>query len=367
MGVSGFKTDFGEQVPGDAVFHDGRTGREMHNVYPRLYNRLTCEAMEAVRPGVLLARSGWHGSQRWSAIWAGDQTSDLAPNSGLRTAIVAALSAGLSGFPYWSSDIGGYFGTPGDETYMRWTQFGAFCPIMMVHGAGRREPWTFSAQTLAVYRRYARLHTGLFPYLYACAHEAARTGLPIMRAMPLAFPADPRAWDELAGHQYCLGAELLVAPVYYGSGRTRDVYLPGGPWRDFWTGEPLAGGRVVRCPAGVEQIPVFARAGALIPWLDPSPDTLLPATREGVRTAGDDLRIDVYPGADGRFRLADGTGLAWDDATATLVVSGSPVALWVTARRVGVEGEVRQVRVDGGLVTIGWPAPGHPLIRRSNA
>ena len=354
MGVSGFNTDFGEQVPEDAVFYDGRTGREMHNVYPRLYNELTYEAMQVDQPGMLLARSGWHGSQRLSAIWAGDQTSDFAYNSGLRTAIVAGLSAGLSGFPYWSSDIGGYFGTPSDEVYMRWTQFGAFCPIMMIHGAGRREPWTFSPQTLDVYRRYARLHTDLFPYLTAYAHEASRTGIPIMRAMPLEFPDDPGVWGDLAEHQYCFGAELLVAPVYYGFSRTRPVYLPAGGWRDFWTGEPVQGGRVVRRQADVEEIPVFARAGAIIPWLDPSPDTLLPAIMDGVQSAGDDLRTDLYPGADGSFRLADGTEFAWDEATQVLTISASPVRRQISARRVGVEGEAARVVVDGEDVTVGW-------------
>ncbi|MGD2039226.1 MAG: glycoside hydrolase family 31 protein [Anaerolineae bacterium] len=339
MGVSGFNTDFGEQVPEDAIFYDGRTGREMHNVYPRLYNELTYEAMQSApsptrHPGVLLARSGWHGSQRLSAIWAGDQTSDFAYNSGLRTAIVAGLSAGLSGFPYWTSDIGGYFGTPTDETYMRWTQFGAFCPIMMIHGAGRREPWTFSDQTLDVYRRYARLHTALFPYIYTYAHQASQTGIPIMRAMPLEFPEDPRSWGALAEHQYCLGAELLVAPVYYGFSRIRLLYLPAGLWRDFWTGAPVEGGQAIRSPAEITQIPAFARAGAIIPRLDPTPDTLLLATKAGIQSAGDDLRIDVYAGADGRFQLYDGTEFVWDEAAQELTVTSSPVPRQVSVRRV---------------------------------
>jgi alpha-D-xyloside xylohydrolase len=336
MGVSGFNTDFGEQVPEDALFHDGRTGREMHNVFPRLYNEITYEAMQEGQSGMLLARSAWHGSQRLSAIWAGDQTSDFAQNSGLRTAIVAALSAGLSGFPYWTSDIGGYFGTPSDETYMRWTQFGAFSPIMMIHGAGRREPWSFSEQTLNAYRQFARLHTDLFPYIYAYAHEASQTGIPIVRAMPLEFPHDPGAWGDLAEHQYCFGAELLVAPVYYGFSRTRLVYLPAGQWRDFWTGELLPGGQVVRRPADVQQIPVFARVGAIIPRIDPSPDTLLPAAKEGVQQAGDDLRIDLYPGANGHFRLCDGTDFTWDEAARTLTISGSPVRRQVSVRCVGL-------------------------------
>jgi len=175
-----------------------------------------------------------------------------------------------------------------------------------------------------------------------------------MRAMPLEFPDDPGAWGDLAEHQYCFGAELLVAPVYYGFARTRLVYLPAGQWRDFWSGELSDGGRVIRCQADVETIPVFARAGAIIPWLDPSPDTLLPATREGVRSAGDDLRLDVYPGTDGRFRLADGTEFAWDEAAQVLTVSGSPVARQVTARRVGVDAAYRGVTMSGQTVAVKW-------------
>jgi alpha-D-xyloside xylohydrolase len=352
MGVGGINTDFGEQVPEDAIFHDGRTGREMHNIYPRLYNEITYEAMQSVRAGVLLARSAWHGSQALSAIWAGDQTSDFAYNSGLRTAIVAGLSAGLSGFPYWASDIGGYFGAPTDEVYQRWSQFGAFSPIMMIHGAGPREPWAFSDKTLGVYRRFARLHTDLFPYIYSYAHEASQTGIPIMRALPLEFPADPGAWGDLAAEQYCFGAELLVAPVYYSFSRTRFLYLPQGQWRDFWTGELLAGGQVLRYPAPVDQIPVFSRAGAIIPRLDPSPHTLLPATKTGVRSAGQDLRLDVYPGADGRFRLYDGTELKWDDQSRELSVTGSPVARSVSTRLVGGEAGLA-VRAGSG----GGPLP----------
>ncbi|MFW6182732.1 MAG: TIM-barrel domain-containing protein [Chloroflexota bacterium] len=326
MGVSGFKTDFGEQVPTDAVFYDGSRGHEMHNIFPRLYNEATYEAMQEVRPGVLLARSAWHGSQGHSAIWAGDQTADFAPASGLPSVIIAGQSAGLSGFPYWASDVGGYFGVPTDDTFMRWSQFGAFSPIMQIHGAGPREPWLFSEQTLHVYRRFARLHTDLFPYIYTYAHEASRSGLPIMRALALEFPDDPQVWSDMGQHQYCFGSELLVAPVYYGFSRFRILYLPPGRWRDFWSGELLNGGQVVQRPAEVDQMPVFARCGALIPRLDPSPHTLLPAKDDAIREAGDDLRLDIYSGADGAFELYDGTLFRWDESAAVLTVSRSPCA-----------------------------------------
>lgn len=351
MGVSGFKTDFGEQVPEDAVFWDGRTGAELHNSFPRLYNRLTYEAMAAAlaerdgpegsdAPGVLLARSGWHGSQGLSAIWAGDQTADFAPASGLPSAIIAGQSAALSGFPFWGSDIGGYFGVPTEEAFIRWAQFGAFSPIMQIHGAGPREPWLLSAEGLEIYRRFAKVHIELFPYLYTCAHEAASTGLPILRALALEFPADPGIWSAICEHEYCFGRELLVAPVYDAFDGYRLLYLPRGQWRDFWTGEAVEGGRVVRHPAALPQLPVFARAGAILPRLDPTPHTLPPPTP--------DLRLDIYPGADGRFILFDGTAFEWHDRTCTLRLAASPVPRSLAARLLGGAEALATAQAAGG-------------------
>jgi alpha-D-xyloside xylohydrolase len=350
MGVDGFNTDFGEQIPADAIFHDGRTGREVHNIYPRLYNEITLEVLREFGSGVLLARSGWHGSQRLSALWAGDQSSDFAYNSGLRTAIIAGQSAGVSGLPFWGCDIGGYFGNPTDEVYTRWIQLGAFSPIMMIHGAGIREPWAFSEQTLQVYRRYASLHTDLFPYIKTYAGQAARSGIPSMRAMPLEFPGDPNCWGDLAEHQYCFGTELLVAPVHYGFSRVRPVYLPEGLWRDFWSGEPFSGGGVVHCPAEIDRIPVFARAGAIVPYLAETPDTLIPANVEGVHSAGPDLRLDIYSGQDGQFNLYDGTRFLWNNSARRLTISDSPVSRQVLARLVapGEEPSYRRMHDNDG-------------------
>jgi len=332
LGVDAFQTDFGEQVPEDAVFFDGRTGREMHNLYPVLYNEITYQTMQAVRPGALLIRSGWHGSQKHSVIWAGDQTSDFCLNSGMHSAMMAGQTAGLSGFPYWSSDIGGYFGNPTDEVYMRWTQFGAFSPIMMVHGAGKREPWYFSEAALENYRKFARLHTDLFPYIYTYAHIASRTGIPIMRAMALQFEQDPGIWNKIYEDQYCFGAELIVAPVHYGFSRIRPVYLPAGLWRNFWTGELVQGSKEVLCKADLDEIPVFARAGAIIPRLDPTPQTIGTFPNENVRRNGHDLRVDVYPGADGKFELYDGTIFDWNESKQQLIIQNSPVERQISVR-----------------------------------
>jgi alpha-D-xyloside xylohydrolase len=331
MGIDGFKTDFGEQIPADARFADGRTGHEVHNEYPVLYAHATHTALQAETRGILLSRAAWDGSQAVTALWAGDQSSDCGPATGLPSVIVAAQSAGSCGFPFWASDIGGYFGTPTDEVFIRWAQFGALSPIMQIHGLGRREPWDFGPETLAIYKRYAQLHVDLFLH-HTHAQIATATGIPIMRALALEFPDDPRIWgdssagigQEMIEHEYCFGDALLVAPVYWSGDRVRHLYLPDGQWRDFWSGEMLEGGRVHRRDAPLEVTPMYARAGAIIPLLDPSADTLLPTDNPALRVAGDDLRLLIFAGANGSTRLYDGTRFAWDDAAATLTVEGTP-------------------------------------------
>lgn len=325
LGFDGFKTDFGEQVPDDAVFYDGRTGRQAHNVFPRLYNQATYDAMQQGTDGVLFARSAWHGSQGISAIWAGDQASDFGPATGLQSVVIAGQNAAASGFPYWSSDIGGYFGVPTDEVFVRWAQFGAFSPIMQVHGMGQREPWLFEPQTLDLYRAYAQLHTDLFPYLYAAAKCASDTGVPIMRPMAFAFPNED-VWDDTQAHQYLFGPDLLVAPVYSYSGfnTVKSVWLPAEcDWYDVWTGERYTGGQTARVGAAIDKIPVFARAGSIVPLLAASPRTLVCEGGDPLAT-WPDLDVLVYPGADAELQLTDGTLLTWHDSARRLEVSAAP-------------------------------------------
>lgn len=354
LGVDGFSTDFGEQVPENVIFHNGLSGKEMHNIYPVLYNEITMQAMQKYhRPVMLLARSGWHGSQAHSAIWAGDQSSDFSLNSGMHTAMIAGQSAGLSGFPYWSCDIGGYFGNPTDEVYMRWTQLGAFSPIMMLHGAGKREPWNFSEQALNHYRKFAKLHTDLFPYIYSYARQASETGVPIIRAMALEFEGDSHIWNEICENQYCFGSELLVAPVHYSFSRTRPVYLPEGLWRDFWTGALFNGGKEISCPAALDQIPVFARAGAIIPMADPSPLVIEKTNNEKIQSVSENLKIFIYPGQDGFFCLHDGTRFTWLEEKQELTITGSPVSRFVSVQvKDGNEGHKFEVFQDDNQMEI---------------
>ncbi|MAT41164.1 MAG: hypothetical protein CL609_02405 [Anaerolineaceae bacterium] len=325
QGADGFKTDFGEQIPEDAVFYDGSRGHEMHNKYPVIYNKTTYEALNTVKHGVLLARSAWDGSQPYCMLFSGDQSSDFGPATGLASVLIAGQNAGLSGFPFWTCDIGGYFGTPTDEVFIRWAQFAAFTPIMQIHGLGKREPWNFSENTLKIYRQYAQIHMDLFPYIYTYAKIASETGLPIIRALALEFPDDPGVWDDLGSHEYCLGENLLIAPDYFGSYQTRRTYLPKGIWSDFWTGQSYTGNQSYALASPLERIPVMVKAGSIIPFLDPSAETLLPVDNDQIKVASDNLRLQIYPNQDGNFVLFDGTEFTWLDSTKTLIISNSPV------------------------------------------
>ena len=356
MGISGFKTDFGEQVPADARFYDGRTGSEVHNLFPLLYNRATFEAMQRHTEGVLLARSAWDGSQRYCAVWAGDQSSDFGPATGLPSAILAGQNAGLAGFSCWTSDIGGYFGLPTEEVFARWIAFGAFSPIMQLHGLGCREPWDFSVFILEVYKKFARLHLDLFPYIYTFAQIASQTGIPIMRALALAFPDDREIWDRMVEYQYMFGADLLVAPTYFGHSTRRWIHFPPGLWRDFWTGEEQSGGQNRMVRVELDEIAVFARAGAIIPFVDGNPETLLPVEEERISTAGDDLRLQIYPGADGQFQLYDGSCFQWQDQNGVLIIASMPVGRWVAFRWMGDGMALMQVIAENGQETRLTPA-----------
>ncbi|MGP1397108.1 MAG: TIM-barrel domain-containing protein [Inquilinaceae bacterium] len=266
-GVDVIKTDFGEQVPENAVAHNGDTGRRLHNVYPLLYNRCVFEATEdyfarAGKPGqgLVLGRSGWAGSQRYPLQWGGDPQADW---EGLAASLRGGMSWGLSGAPCYATDIGGFYGPqPGSELFIRWTEAAVFSSHMRFHGIGPRHPWDFGDEALAIIRRFLELRYRLIPYLRGVLAEAAETGVPCMRAMVLACPDDPAAWAfDL---QYMFGPDLLVAPVVRSDGAVT-LYLPHGDWYDFWTGEKATGGRVIKGVMPLDRIPLYVRMGAVLP------------------------------------------------------------------------------------------------------
>ena len=257
-GIAGYKADDGEDIKPDDVFHDGRQGWQLHNDYSTLYNQALYELLDEHRPdGLLWCRSGSLGIERTPALWAGDQ---LATWEQLRGLIGAGLSAGLSGAPFWSHDIGGFAGTPTPELYIRWAQFGAFSPLMQYHGKTPREPWLFGPEAEAAYRQGANLRMMLRPTLIALGQQAVDSGLPIMRPMIMEFPDDDRFLRE--DSQYMLGPDLLVAPVLEPDVSGRVVKFPRGNWQHLSAPLVYAGPSEIDVPLDLQVVPVFVREGA---------------------------------------------------------------------------------------------------------
>ncbi|MDQ7858124.1 MAG: glycoside hydrolase family 31 protein [Armatimonadota bacterium] len=266
QGVDVLKSDFGEQVPEDAVASNGDRGARLHNAYPLLYNRCVFEATEEHAPGAALvwARSGWAGSQRYPIQWGGDPQSDW---EGLAASIRGGLSWGASGAPFYSHDIGGFYHTtpaalPDPELYIRWAQAGVLCSHTRFHGTSPREPWHYGDDAERIVRDWLRWRYRLIPYLQACALEAHRLGLPVMRAMAVAFPYDRASWAF--EQQYLLGPSLLVAPVVVPGGRVQ-VYLPTGGWYEVPTGVRHQGPAVLDLTVPIDRAPIFGREGYLLP------------------------------------------------------------------------------------------------------
>lgn len=292
VGFDGAMLDFGDGAPVEARYASGEPGALVHNRYPVLYHRATHQAAQAAKPGdaVFFARGGYSGSQPYTtARFTGDQDRSWDRHEGLPAIVTAMLGGGLSGWPYWGPDIAGFFnrGEKRDddapeqrperrraekELWMRWVQVGALSPTMREMCGAMRDPitlWT-DAETLALFRGYARLHTALVPYLYRHAEVAHARGLPIVRPLFVDYPAEPATYA--VDDQYLLGDDLLVAPVLRPGEAERRCYLPAGGWRDYWTGQTHHGPGWTTVPAPVERIPLFVREGAVLDL--PAPDTL---------------------------------------------------------------------------------------------
>jgi alpha-glucosidase (family GH31 glycosyl hydrolase) len=306
LGVAGWWLDGGEG-PSSAAALQGGTGRDLHNVYDRLRQQGFAEGESSTHPDrrpFLLCRSGAAGMQRYGATcWSGDINNTFAT---LEAQIPLGLNTGLSGIPYWGMDIGGFF-HPQPETaelYARWFQFGAFCPGFRAHGTIWREhvPWAFGPEIEAICRRYVELRYRLLPYTCALAWQAYLEGLPLMRPLVLNYPDDPSVWE--LGSQYLWGDDLLVAPVTRAGATAWPVYLPAGTWYDFWTHQRHTGPRGVTVEAPLDRLPLFVRAGALLP--------LAPLTQFDGERMWDEITVLVYPEGDGSFDLYDDDGRTRD-------------------------------------------------------
>ncbi len=263
MGVDCFKTDFGERIPTDVVYADGSDPFKMHNYYAYLYNQVVFEVLREKRgegEAVLFARSGTAGSQQFPVHWGGDCYSSF---ESMAESLRGGLSLCLSGFGFWSHDIGGFEGTPPAAVYKRWIAFGLLSTHSRLHGSSSyRVPWVFDEEAVDVLRFFTRLKCVLMPYLFGQAVEAAQSGVPMMRAMMLGFPDDP-ASDTL-DRQYLLGNSLLVAPVFSEEGAVT-YYLPEGRWTDYFTGREIEGPRWMRETHGYLSVPLWVRPNSVLP------------------------------------------------------------------------------------------------------
>jgi alpha-glucosidase/alpha-D-xyloside xylohydrolase len=316
-----------------------------------------------------LHRNGYPGMQRYASfLWSGDVNSQWET---LKNHIPIAVNTGLSGIPLWGTDIGGFVPTNEltAELYVRWFQFGAFCPLFRSHGRTwkLRLPWGWNtgdpgpletqnykpdpselhnAQVEPICRKYLELRYRLMPYLYSVVREGTKTGMPVMRSPWLHYPDDPVAVAR--SDEYLWGRDILVAPVVEKGATERKIYLPRGVWHDWWTGERIEGGREITRKVDLETIPLYVRAGAVVP--------MGPVKQYTGEKVDEPLLAAVYPGASGGFLLYEDAGngfgyrkgewmgiqMAWNDARRTLGLRLAP-----GSRMVGPASRPVQVKVGG--------------------
>jgi alpha-D-xyloside xylohydrolase len=291
LGADSFKPDFAEEIPEDARFANGMTGAEMHNPYPLLYQQVCFEATKAARGprAVAWSRSAAPGVQRYPGHWAGDSECTFLD---MANTLRGGLATAMSGLAYWSHDIGGFWGEPSPELYVRWAQLGFFSALSRYHGATPREPWRFGEEALGIFREYAQLRSRLVPYLVSHGWQAADTGTPLMRPMVMEFPEDPasHAFDL----QYCLGRELLVSPVVTADGGVT-TYLPPGRWMDWWSGAVHQGPATIRRRVPLRELPLYLRENSLL--------VLGPVRNHVAERAADPLTVDAFVTTEATFAL----------------------------------------------------------------
>jgi alpha-glucosidase (family GH31 glycosyl hydrolase) len=348
-------------------------------------NRMYWEGAQLDRPNdrpYALHRNGYAGMQRYASfLWSGDVYSTWKT---LKTHVPIAINTGLSGIPYWGTDIGGFVPTKEftAELYLRWFQFGAFCPLFRCHGRTwkLRLPWGWNtgdpgpieirnydgaaipdasqlhnSQVEPICRKYLELRYRLLPYLYSAVRECATTGMPIMRALWLHYPDDPTAVAR--SDEYLWGRDILVAPVVEKGATSRRVYLPSGSWYDFWTAERLEGGREITRQVDLETLPLYVHAGTVLP--------LGPVKQYVEEKVDQPLSLSIYPGADASFLLYEddgrsfdyrkgkwmGTQLHWNDARRVLSLRLAPGSRMMPPARRSIEVKllqsVRMVAFDG--------------------
>ncbi len=355
-------------------------------------NRMYWEGPQIDRPNerpYALHRNGYAGMQRYASfLWSGDVYSTWET---LKVHVPLAVNTGLTGIPYWGTDIGGFVPTKEftAELFLRWFQFGAFCPLFRCHGRAwkLRLPWQWNTgetgpteinnyngsalpdasqlhneQVEIICRKYLELRYRMLPYLYSAMHESATTGMPIMRALWLHYPEDPKA--VACGDQFMWGKNILVAPVVEKGAASRRVYLPAGDWYDFWTQKRIEGGREISTDVDLETMPLYVRAGAIVP--------LGPVKQFTSQKVDEPLSISIYPGADASFLLYEDDGASfnyrkgewmgiqmdWKDAARTLTLRLAPGSRMLAPLRrkleVKLAQETRPALFDGTPLSVSF-------------
>jgi alpha-D-xyloside xylohydrolase len=284
------------------------TGDFVQNAYPLFVTQAVYQGQRGTSPNqrvFILTRAAYTGQQRNAAAsWSGEINGTWID---FRQQISAGLNFTMTGIPYWTTDTGGFF-RPDDqyvspayhELLDRWIEYSAFCPLFRMHGSRTEtEIWKFGPGVEANFRQYDGLHYRLLPYTYSTAWMVTHDNYTMMRGLPLDFRTDPNVAD--IGDEFLFGPSLLVNPVTLPGAKTRSVYLPlGTEWLDFWTGEKLPGGQMVQADAPLETIPLYAKAGSIIP--------LGPVMQYVTETSEDPIEIRVYPGRDATFVLYEDEG-----------------------------------------------------------
>ena len=263
MGVDCFKTDFGERIPTNCKYFDGSDPMKMHNYYTQIYNKVVFDVIKEVKgekEAVLFARSATAGGQQFPVHWGGDCTSDY---ESMAESLRGGLSLCMSGFGFWSHDIGGFESTSTPDVYKRWAAFGLLSSHSRLHGStSYRVPWLYDEESCDVVRFFTKLKCSIMPYLYKTSYDASTKGIPVMRSMILEYQDDPTC--RYLDRQYMLGDNILVAPIFNDEG-IAEYYLPEGTWTNFITGKVYEGGRWIRENHGYLSIPMMVKENSIIP------------------------------------------------------------------------------------------------------
>jgi alpha-D-xyloside xylohydrolase len=273
MGVGAIKVDFGEAAPNNGLYASGRTGFYEHNLYPLRYNKAVADiTKKTTGENIIWARSAWAGSQRYPIHWGGDAEST---DQGMAAELRGGLSFGLSGFSFWSHDVGGF--TANSVTNMdknlfaRWLAFGMLSSHSRCHGVAPKEPWNYGGAFMDEFRVIDELKYKLMPYVYAQAKDCSDHGLPMVRALFVEYPDDPGSWN--VDDEYLFGSSILVAPLMEKNPTGRNVYLPPGTWIDYQTGKAYDGGwRHIE--AGPIPVVMLVRDGTVLPQIQPAQSTM---------------------------------------------------------------------------------------------